>query len=1029
MDFINKIFSSIKFSLFLLAIYALSIALATFVENDFGTASAKWLIYKASWFNLLHLLLIINFVMVAYKFKMYKLKKLPVFLFHLAFVLIIIGAGITRFISYEGLMHIRVGETSNTVLTYSTYLNITIVDSAYKYEYSKPLEITPLSDNDFSDELKFNNKQCYVKLVEYIPNAGESIVEDKENGYDIISFMFSNNSVTDNYYIKQGEIKNIYNTIIAFDNNFKKNVFSIAKTDSGYYFKCPYPVKYMNMATNDTGFIAGDSIRKLNRGILYSWANSQLVVREIYQNVRTKLISQKNKEQYPLDALTFEITNGKTSKKVTVFGKGSYRAKPEFFKLGDAGVEISYGSKIIELPFYLKLNKFVMTHYPGSMSPSSYESYITLIDKQNNLTKDYTIFMNNVLEYKGYRFYQSSYDPDEKGTILSVNHDGWGTILTYLGYFLMSLGMFLSLFSKNGRFMQLNKKLKELEKSKTLLLLIFSIFSINLFSQELPVISQKHADKFGYLLLQDRQGRIKPVNTMTNELLRKISKRSTYKGMSSDQVMLSMILEPQLWASEALIKTTDPYLIKLFNAKDKHVSLKDMFDENHNYKLQKMVAEAYAKAPAHQSKLDKEVIKLDEKVNILYMMINGEFLNIFPKINDPKHKWYNINDIPKHFKAEDSLFVANVYKMYVSGLYKGLQNNNWADADSALSFIKTYQTKVAKDFLPPESKIKAEVFYNKSAIFRHLFEFYFIAGMLFLLVLFINVLKPSFKVKTISLVFFISILIAFIIHTGGLALRWYIAEHAPWSNGYESMIYIAWASMLAGLVFYKKSKIALAATTVLSGMILLVAHLSWIDPQITNLVPVLKSYWLTIHVAVITASYGFVGLGALLGFINLLLMSFLNKKNSKNIKLQLQQLTYINEMTLIAGLFLLSIGTFLGGVWANESWGRYWGWDSKETWALVTMLVYAFVLHMRFIKSLRGIFIFNLASLLAFSSVLMTYFGVNFYLSGLHSYAKGDPVPIPVFVYYTLITIAIVGILAYIKQKRFISVNKEMQSL
>ncbi len=1020
MKFIYNLFSSIKFSILLLITYVFSAGLATFVENDFGTAAAKWLVYQALWFNILHLLLIVNFFLVADKFNMFSIKKLPVFLFHFAFVLIITGAAITRFISYEGIMHIRVGQTTNTIATYDTYVKLNIVDGNYKYEYSKRLEFNRLKPKaNFSEEINFNNKKYTIKLIDYIPNAGESIIKSDKNT-SVIDVMISDNTITDNAYIKEGKEFTKGETIIYFDNKIHNNNFSILKTDSGLFFESPYPVISYNMQTQTKDTIPAHNLSKLYDKLLYSWSETQFVVKNIYKNSDIALISQTDENKYPLNALTFELSDGKNKKTVTIFGKESYTGSPEFFKLGNSAVELSFGSRIIKLPFSLRLNKFKVDHYPGSMSPSAYESYITLIDKEHNVNKDYKIFMNNVLSYRGYRFYQSSYDPDEKGTILSVNHDSWGTIITYIGYLLMTIGMFLSLFSKNGRFMQLNRKLKELSKQKSTLIIVFLLASLNLFSQDLPKVPEKQANKFGYLLLQDNQGRIKPVNTTTNELIRKISKRSTYKGLNSDQIMLSMLVDPQIWTKEPLIKITDPYLIKLLNAKDKHVSLKDLFDENRHYKIQELVNTAYSKAPAHQSKLDKNVIKLDEKVNILYMMLNGEFLNIFPKINDPKNKWYNINDIAKNFSGNDSIFVTNVYHLLITGIYKGIEENNWADADTALKYINIYQYKVAKDLIPPESKIKAEVFYNKASIFRHLFEFYFIAGFVFLIILFAGVLIRKFNTRKISLVFFILLLLAFILHSFGLVLRWYVSGHAPWSNGYESMIYIAWATMLAGIIFYKKSEIALAATTILSGMILLVAHLSWIDPQITNLVPVLKSYWLTIHVAVITASYGFVSLGALLGFINLVLMIFLNNENKKRILLQIKQLTYINEMTLIAGLFLLSIGTFLGGVWANESWGRYWGWDSKETWALITMLVYAIVLHMRFVKSLRGIFIFNLASLLAISSVIMTYFGVNFYLSGLHSYAKGDPVPIPAFVYYSIAVIFVVSVLAYVKKRRFI---------
>ena len=266
--------------------------------------------------------------------------------------------------------------------------------------------------------------------------------------------------------------------------------------------------------------------------------------------------------------------------------------------------------------------------------------------------------------------------------------------------------------------------------------------------------------------------------------------------------------------------------------------------------------------------------------------------------------------------------------------------------------------------------------------------------------------------------FYWLIVLGFVVHTAGLVLLWYVSGHAPWSNAYESMVYIGWATMLSGFIFGKSSKITLATTALLTSFILMVAHLNWLDPEITNLVPVLNSYWLMIHVAIITASYGFLALGALLGFFNLLLIITAPRGNKK-IELTFKELTTINEMTITIGLFMLTIGTFLGGVWANESWGRYWGWDAKETWALASVLVYSFVAHMRFIPGLRGGFAYNFTTIVAFSSIIMTYFGVNYYLTGLHSYAAGDPIPVPNFVYYTLVVVAIVSITAYYRFSTF----------
>ena len=255
----------------------------------------------------------------------------------------------------------------------------------------------------------------------------------------------------------------------------------------------------------------------------------------------------------------------------------------------------------------------------------------------------------------------------------------------------------------------------------------------------------------------------------------------------------------------------------------------------------------------------------------------------------------------------------------------------------------------------------------------------------------------------------------FVFHTFGLALRWYISGRAPWSNGYESMIYISWTSMLAGLILSRKSLGGMAATLVLTATILSVAAMSWLDPEITPLVPVLKSYWLTIHVALIAGSYGFLLLGAVISMLNLILMIFSTETNKNGMMKNIRELTVVSEIILLVGLIMLSTGTYLGGIWANESWGRYWGWDAKETWALVTILVYAFILHMRLIPGLQSIFAYNFATLFGFASVIMTYFGVNYYLSGLHSYAAGDPVPIPPMVYYTVIILALISGVAYWK--------------
>ena len=267
-------------------------------------------------------------------------------------------------------------------------------------------------------------------------------------------------------------------------------------------------------------------------------------------------------------------------------------------------------------------------------------------------------------------------------------------------------------------------------------------------------------------------------------------------------------------------------------------------------------------------------------------------------------------------------------------------------------------------------------------------------------------------------------LITFLLFTGNIILRWYIAQHAPWSNGYEMLVFVSWVLLLCGILTFRKSDFALPLATLFSGALLFVSYLDWLSPEITNLMPVLKSFWLKIHVATIVSSYAPLALSAILGFMALLLMIFKTEKSKKEIDIRIKELTYINEISMTIGLFVLAVGTFLGGIWANESWGRYWAWDPKETWALISIIVYAIVLHLRLIPNLKSAYVLNMVSVFAFGSIIMTSFGVNYYLSGLHSYAAGDPLPIPTFIYVLTVVVVIVSILAYYRKNRFI-LNQE----
>ena len=319
-----------------------------------------------------------------------------------------------------------------------------------------------------------------------------------------------------------------------------------------------------------------------------------------------------------------------------------------------------------------------------------------------------------------------------------------------------------------------------------------------------------------------------------------------------------------------------------------------------------------------------------------------------------------------------------------------------------------------------DEKIDAEIAYNSCDIFKKLFSWYMYASSLMFILLIVQILKDKSKWLKVSVNAFKFLLyVCFGLHTAGLIARWYISGHAPWSDAYESMIYVAWATMAFGVMLGQKSNLTFASTAFVTAMILMIAHWNWMDPSIGNLQPVLNSYWLMIHVAIIVGSYGPFALGMILGIISLLLMILTTTKNKVKMELNIKELTVINEMALTVGLVMLTIGNFLGGMWANESWGRYWGWDPKETWALISIMIYAFVIHMRLVPGLRNRLVFNIASILAFGSILMTYFGVNFYLAGLHSYAKDDQEISITYIGASLLIITILSVLAYRKHRKF----------
>ena len=531
-------------------------------------------------------------------------------------------------------------------------------------------------------------------------------------------------------------------------------------------------------------------------------------------------------------------------------------------------------------------------------------------------------------------------------------------------------------------------------------------------------ISPSHAKLFSKVLTQDNEGRIKPFHTLSSEILRKVSRKSSIYDQNSVQVVLGMSIDPLLWQMLPIIKVSHADILNLIKQEGSHVSFISFFNAQNTYLLTPYVEAAYAKKPIDRTDFDKKIMEVDERVNICSMVFSNQLINVFPSKESIDIRWSTDTNIP--VPGMDSLKTSSFNLLYRNFIFDSFANNEWEASDAMVNFILNYQEQYAKSILPSQLKINLELLYNKINPFgwTRLFSLYMFSGLIFLLILLVQIFYPYDIFNRLISLFYFLIFSGFIFHLFALAVRWYISGHAPWSNAYESVIFIAFATMLAGIVFVKKSNFSLVASSLVASMLLFVANLNWLNPEITNLVPVLKSYWLMIHVSVITSSYGFFGLSAFLGFLSILLIIASNMNIvQKNVK----DLTIINEQSMIIGLFLMTIGTFLGGVWANESWGRYWGWDPKETWALVSCIVYTLILHIRLLKSTRYIYFFNVCALFGFSSILMTYFGVNYYLDGLHSYAAGDAFPVPSFVLPTLIIFILMSILGFFRFNKWLN--------
>ncbi len=1018
-----------------LFVFGLAIGWATFVESWYGTQASKAIVYNSVWFEGLLVYMCFGMVANIFRYNLWAREKIALLMFHLSFIIIIIGAGVTRYMGFEGLMLIRENSQSNVIHSADAFVQIYATDGKMEYRYDKSIILADvpnafmqfMANNKFNTSFKKFDNSGDVKITYegFISNAVDFLEKSVENGTSILEIVTpSPMGGMDTNYVEQGSTITKDGFVLAYDYPTPiENAINIRKDNNSFTIQSPVDLSYMQMSDQSRGIIPADSAAGFFQGRLYSFGGQNFVFKAHHPSAKISKVKSYVKDA-GTDVLYLKVASGKEEKIVELEGGQSRIPFPTFFELDGMKFRLAYGAKPVETPFSIFLRDFQLDRYPGSDSPASYASEITVIDPKNGKQFDRRIFMNSVMDYEGYRFFQSSYDPDEMGTRLSVNADFWGTNISYFGYLLMIIGMIFTFFAPASRFSQVNALIRKMKDrklaiaGKTGIAILFLLPSVWSFAQDehnhahqeettpadftvseeflkqqqkvnTTIIDAAHAKKLETLIIQDFDGRFKPLQTLALDILHKVYRKDTYNGLTATQVLMEVMFNLEFIKNEKLIVVNHPEIRERIGISGKYATYLDFFDKKTDeYILERDVALANQKPEGKRNEYDKQVIKVNERVQILGAAVY--YFRIYPVRGAPNNTWYTPFDTEAPYQNVDSL-MPKFFIDYVNAVRIGKLTGDYKQADESLELIRSYQKAVAGDLYPSDQKINLEIRYNEMNIFKRVTYVYLLFGFGLLVVFFLGVFSTKTRwSKTANMTMLLGIIVGFILHGIGLGLRWYISGHAPWSDGYEALLFIAWVGVLAGLLFSKKSMASLGATGILAFFLLYVAHLNNLDPKITNLVPVLQSYWLKIHVAIITGSYAFLGLGAVLAIVNLLLYIFKTPANKIRLNLHIEELSYIIEMTSTIGLFMLTIGTFLGGIWANESWGRYWGWDPKETWALVSILVYAILLHLRFVPALKGKLVFNSVAMWSYSAILFTYFGVNFFLVGLHSYANGE---------------------------------------
>ncbi|WP_289074215.1 cytochrome c biogenesis protein CcsA [uncultured Bacteroides sp.] len=613
-----------------------------------------------------------------------------------------------------------------------------------------------------------------------------------------------------------------------------------------------------------------------------------------------------------------------------------------------------------KLPFSISLKEFRTEYYSGTNTPMDYVSTISIHDGSDT---EGTVSMNRIFKHRGYRFYQSGYDADGKGSTLYVSHDPIGIAVTYTGYILLFLSMILFFFEKKSAFK------KRISAACILLSIPFaSSFAENKLPPTLPAGT---AEVFGNIRV-NHNGRIAPLQTLAIDFTKKIYGGKSYKGLSAEQVLTGCFFYYDYWKEEPFIRIKSKYVQKVLGIEGRYARLTDFIGRN-GFKIDNQLK------TEKDIKRIRELEEAAEKFSLISSLCTGNLLKIYPVFDNEKstYTWYSIPDnLPSDIERDKWLFIR--YSMnYIA---EKVAMKDFGEAEKLIEKIIGFQKKEAGNSLPSDTEFKAERIYNSFANLKLLAMFCLTIGIFGYIFQIYNVVKGKRKNGT-NLCLFILLFPTLGYVSGIIALRWIISGHIPVSNGFETMLIMSVVSILFNIIFYRRMNNSVSVGYIISGLALLVAMMGDSNPAITPLMPVLSSPLLSIHVMSIMISYSLFAIMMLNG-ISAEILHRSGKRDN-----EICSLEDSSRIILYPAVFLLVFGIFIGAIWANVSWGRYWGWDPKEVWALITMLIYSAALHTESIRSFRSPMFFHRFCILAFISVLITYFGVNFILGGMHSYA------------------------------------------